>query len=505
MTMNFRRFSIGALAVLVLAACGGDPTAALESASSVTVAPGGSTTLSVNLNRSNAPKGAFSFAIAGLPSGVTATFDPASAEADVERISLTFAATRDAERGAFLLTLTATGPGSNPLVATTPIALEVRGISVRGKVLAAMLGEPVPGAQVRVGGVLAVTNAHGEFAVDDVSLPYDLTVGFADFFAETYPGLTTDKPVVRSLFGAEMLNPNSTSLDVVLPAPIPENQLVRICASGIDGVVSGCTTEWPGTTETSLQIRWAGTSARRQVKITAYAYSDGEAGVTAIHGFAESATFTVEDGETPPELEVAWGAAPATSTSTLDFLLPDWAEIGGQMTVAPLNGDHFAILGAPAIAGPAIVFQGAPQFLIAYGETTMGVAWRPSTSTSTSPLTFPSAPELITIPDDLSGEFVLSAHAPGELSIVGLVLSGRPIFVHTTTDRFRLPDLTGFAGHEPLEFNDTMLLARASNIRSMDDAVTEAGLLDTFFNIMSGSVAPNITSEGALTFATSVF
>jgi len=501
MIMNLRRFSFGTLAVLVLAACGGDPTAALESASSVKVAPGGSTTLSVDLNRSNAPEGAFSFAIAGLPSGVTATFDPTSAEADVERISLTFSASRDATRGVSLLTLTATGPGTEPLVATAPIALEVRGITVRGKVLAAGMDEPIPRAHVRVGESHAMTDARGEFTFDDVSLPYGLAVAIGDAMIDTYSGLTTESPVVRSLFGSPQVATYSSAIDVVLAAPVPQDQSVIVCASGIDGAASGCTTVGAGATAIWLPVNWAGANPRRQVKLTAHAFSHDEDGVTAIFGFAESAAITVEYGASRPTLELALGPAPATSTSTLSYTLPDWAEDGGQLTVAPLSDGRFIVLGDPTLSGPAILFPGAPQYASASGERSLGIAWRPSTSTSTAPLTFPSVPELITIPDDLSGEFVLSAHAPGELSVVALFLSDCIVFVHTATDRFRLPDLSDFTGPEPREYRATALLARGSNFGSMDDAVTGDGLLNALIGLFDNRL-PNVASEGSLTVST---
>ena len=504
MTLNFRRFSIGTLAVLVLAACGGDPTAALESASSVKVAPGGSTTLSVNLNRSNAPKGAFSFAIAGLPSGVTATFDPASAESDVERISLTFSASRDAERGVALLTLTATGPGTDPLVATAPIVLEVRGITVRGKVLAAGMGAPVPNVQVRVGESLSLTDARGEFTVDDVSIPYDLAVVINHTFIETYPALTTESPVVRALFGTWVMETYYVDLTVRVADPVPEDQYVRVCATGIDGAAFGCATIEPGSTSSWIGVDWPGTSQRRQVKLTAYALSNDEEGVTSVRGFAESAAFTVEDDVSTPDVTLTMGAAPATSTSTLGFTLPDWAEAGGQLTLAPLNDEWFAVLGEPNGSSPAPVFQAAPQYVFVHGEDRTGIAWRPATSTSTAPLTFPSAPELLTIPDDLSGEFVLSSPAPGELSAVGLLINGRAVIVHTTTDRFRLPDITDFIGSEPLEVHDTFLLARGSNYASMDTAVTEDGV-HTAIAVMGSDLLPDVTSERGVTISRLTF
>jgi len=498
-TVNLRSLSFGTLAILLLAACGEGPTATLESASSVTVAPGGSTTLSVTLSRSNAPKGAFSLAIAGLPSGVSATFDPASAEADVERISLTFSATRDTGRGVAPLTLTATGPGADPLVATAPIELEVRGISVRGKVLAAGMGVPIPSAQVRVGESFAMTDTQGGFTVDDVALPYDLAVVTNDTYIETYPGLTAESPVVRSLFGSGGLETYSTDLTVELADPVPEDQAVNVCATGIDGAAFGCTTLWSGSTSSWIELHWTGTSQRRQVKLTAHAFSDVEQGATSILGFAESGPITVEHDVSSPAVTLALGAAPATSRSTLGFTLPDWAEGGGQLTLAPLNDDWFAVL-ETSMSGPVPVFQGAPQFVYVHGESRSGIAWRPSTSTRTAPLTFPSLPELISIPDDLSGDFVLSAPAPGELSVVGLFLNGRAVIVHTATDRFRLPDLTDLTGARPLELHGTFLLARGSNYASMDTAVTEDGVLSAI-TLLGSSVLPSFTSERAVTFS----
>ena len=87
---------------------------------SVTLEPGASATSTVTITRLNGFTSAVAFSAAGLPSGVTAAFDPASTTGDSTIVTFTAAATADVATA----TITVTGTGGG-LTRTTTIALTV--------------------------------------------------------------------------------------------------------------------------------------------------------------------------------------------------------------------------------------------------------------------------------------------------------------------------------------------------------------------------------------------
>jgi len=498
-----RSRTLGVLAILLLGACGGaEQSLTLAAPETLSVPPGGSTTVSIAVTRTEATRGEFALAVSGLPQGVSATFAPATIAEDTREATLTLAATREAARGAAVVTVTATRTGSDPLVASARFALDVRGITVRGRVVAAHFEEPVPGVTVRVGEAFTMSDANGAFSVTDVTLPYDLTVGGRDIpFVEHFPGLTSEAPVVRSFFGAQTLSPRSADLQVVLSAPVPEGQVVSICAVGTEAFAHGCTQVRAGALSGSVPVQWAGGPESRPVKVTAYAYTLLQDEIVgAVVAAAESAGVVVEDGA-DPVVQLTLGAAPQTSHSTLEYSLPEWAEVGGPMTVSPVGPDTFVFLGGGS--GSTLVFPDAPHVAMAMG-TAMGIAWRPASSPSTAPLTFASVPALVSSHDEVmtpETEFILSAHAPGEMTAIGLDVGGAIVFLHTMEDRFRLPDLSGFMQGTELTFRGAPLLLRGGNFESMDDAVAGPGVLEAFYGVMSGQFFKGGTTEGSVTFS----
>jgi endoglucanase len=94
----------------------------LGSASAVSVARGAAGATTVAINRTNFT-GAVSFAASGLPSGVTATFNPSTATTG-NSVTATFSASSTATLGAATVTLTAT---SGSVTRTTTVSLTVTG------------------------------------------------------------------------------------------------------------------------------------------------------------------------------------------------------------------------------------------------------------------------------------------------------------------------------------------------------------------------------------------
>lgn len=117
------------MALTVTAAPAGSYTMAVTP-TSATVAQGGSTTATVNLTRMNSFAGEVSLAASGLPTGVTATFDPAATTGNTSTVTLNAAA--NATVGAATVTITGTATGLANQTAT--IALTVTETTTGGNV-----------------------------------------------------------------------------------------------------------------------------------------------------------------------------------------------------------------------------------------------------------------------------------------------------------------------------------------------------------------------------------
>ena len=114
------------LAAVSLAACDNDdgteptPTIAAAISGAVTILQGESGTATVTVTRGGGYSGPVSFAVSGLPTGVTGTFDPATAPAGTGNATstLTLTASATAATGNVNYTVTATGAGVTNATAT---------------------------------------------------------------------------------------------------------------------------------------------------------------------------------------------------------------------------------------------------------------------------------------------------------------------------------------------------------------------------------------------------
>lgn len=500
MRVAFKPWVLGTLSAALLLACGPEPILSVESPSIATVAPGGSTTLTVNLSRNDTAKGPLTFAADGLPEGVSATFSPAEAGEDVEQISLTLTATRDAVRGPALLTLTATGTGKEPLVATTALALEVRGITVKGRIEGG--ASSTVAIQIRIGETLTSIDGEGRFTIDDVALPYDLTVGVATGgmgIIDSYPGLTTTEPVVRNLFLTGIGGDRSATINLTLGAAVPPDQQAKICAFGLDGeIFAGCALLSSGNSTGSIDVKWR-RAPTRLLKVQAYWYTENADGdLTAIVSSAQGPVFTLEAGETST-IPLTAGPAPATTLAATAFALPDWATAGGEVTMAPLGETGYVALGNADTAGAAIpTFAGAPSMVQAMGPDGASIAWRPAGDAS--PMAFPSLPRVTssTVGATLSTEFVVTPPAADELTLLILQFNRGIVLVHTMTDRARIPDTSAFWGTDPVAFQRVNGVIRGNKYQGMNDAVGSHSILENFFRLQSGGPVTNLDAAGGI-------
>src|SRR5690606_20320591 len=183
------------------------------------------------LQRNETATGEVSFDVTGLPEGVSATFEPAVLSGTSVATTLHLQALRDVERGGFLVTVQATGPES--LLAERQFALDIRGLTVEGRVQSSIPGLPPAPMQVRVGTQTTLSAPDGTFTVQDVAIPYDLELDTPEI-RQRFLGLTTPAPNVSALTvppaGLDAAK-NATIEGTVSPAPVA-GERITVCASG---------------------------------------------------------------------------------------------------------------------------------------------------------------------------------------------------------------------------------------------------------------------------------
>lgn len=312
-----KRLSLALLAVvltIVLAACapGSSLTLTLGS-SSIDIVRGASGELEITVSGSSS--GSVDLSIAGLPAGVTGSFDPATLAGGATSSTLTLDVDAGATAGTSDLTVTATQGGQS---ASSDVQVTVSDLMVTGRVVG-LLDAPVAGVGVSIAGQVTTTDANGEFTIDGLAVPYDLVVyqAGADAFGHVFAGMTTASPEVLPFSalttGAGSL-PSGT-LEGALPAPVPANHGVVACVEGVTLPVYGCDMLSPTDATHSTSATWAsGTSATVRVRALELEV-DADGFPVAYTGFGASSDVTVSDGGTTPAVDVtSYASAPSTTT-----------------------------------------------------------------------------------------------------------------------------------------------------------------------------------------------
>jgi hypothetical protein len=175
------------------------------SPSSVAVTRGATAASTITITRVNGFAGAVTFAASGLPAGVTATFNPASATG--ASTTLTFTATATATLGAATVSVTATGGG---ITQATSVALTVNAPATPDFVLSAS-----PAAVTVAQGAAAATNLTitrsggftGSVALSASGLPAGVTAAFN-------PASTTGTTSTLTFTAAATAAPGSSTVTV---------------------------------------------------------------------------------------------------------------------------------------------------------------------------------------------------------------------------------------------------------------------------------------------------
>lgn len=244
--------------LLLLAACGGPrPGLAVSLASdALQVLRGGQVTVEVTLTRLGDASGDVTLEVSGLPTKVQGTFSPTVLSGDELTSTLTLSADASAPEDVSIVTVTAAGAG---LASEAQLALEVESLTVAGHMVG-LLGAPLSGATVVSQDDQAALGSDGSFKLVGLSVPYDVTAfSTADDKVHVYRGLTASEIELSSTALLPVTTPRSAKVTGSVTGgsvPIGANQVVVVCAEGMDRIVDGCTSVDPTTSGFDLTVNW---------------------------------------------------------------------------------------------------------------------------------------------------------------------------------------------------------------------------------------------------------
>jgi hypothetical protein len=317
--------------------------------------------------------------------------------------------------------------------------------------LVGLLGMPVVGATVTIGTTSTTSDAAGNFSIDNVTPPYDVTVSnTAANWAHVFVGLTSTSPTLQPA-GAFIGGPPSLSTatitgTVTTGTTIDSTHPVEVCLEGVSVMVLGCDVlSSPGSY--SINANWASTAnvavrvhALQMIVPSSGALPTGYVG----YGVSSSTTTMVPGGSYSRNVSV--GAVPGTSTLAGTITAPSgtsstayevYARISPRLAI-PLGSDSFTGTSAPYSATvPAI--GGASYNLLAVGSTssTWTAEWKVALTAGTGrDLTLAAVPTA-TVPSSAGpgDTFTVNNTAGSPLTVVfGPTSSSEPTLVVTTGD-----------------------------------------------------------------------
>lgn len=500
---------------IVLTAC--TPTSSISltvNPSEIALVPGGSTTILVTLTRSGSVTGDVSLT-ASAPAGLTPTLSDSTLVASETMTEITISAEVGLAEGHYTVTVNASASGLN---ATAEAVVDVAPQTVSGSVIG-LYEEPIPGITVYIAGLPpTVTDAEGRFAIEGVTVPYDLTVAHGQLWAQTFVGLATPSPAVQAFFAsleAPPLPRTTVSGDLTGSfTPVPADVAVVVCPEGLDQVIwarPNCAQISEGGTDYEIELVWSD-GAAADVRLRAYAYEmDPLGAVTDILG-SGSVTVEVSDALALTQDVSLAAAGPALADIVLNLSAPAGFELSAR-TVLNLPGGR-------SIAGPdsrvptspiglvAPSVNGAQYTVVAQGSSGNGSTGRWVTGIHTGEavsIAISHAPSIIS-PE--SGDTGL---APGTLLIADKQLEGSVHFavlpqsggtvrmVSTVEESVPLPDLSAIGitmeDSEPY----VLQLLTTPHETEADAMVTAPGYVGNYFGMLrSGTGGPAPSADGEI-------
>ncbi|HLU82009.1 MAG TPA: hypothetical protein VKZ43_01295 [Trueperaceae bacterium] len=391
--------------VLVLAACGQSPSIVLTlDSATAELLRGSDVQVIVTLTRAGGASADVALSVTGLPANVDADFSPVTLSGAELSSTLTLTATEAAVEGDYAVTVTGTGTG---LADSADLTLEVIGLAVSGRVVS-LYDLPVAGIAVRSQGDSAITDANGTFALSGLSVPYDLAIwNAADEWVQIYAGLTSEELVLAPVTAtAPTGTPRSAPVSGSLSGgviPVGPNQMIMVCAEGVDGIAIGCDNVAPTESAYSFEVQWIG-GATQAIKLHALQMErDGGGYPTAYQGYASMDMNLTDTVPTVANLDL--GDALATTTVTVDVDSPV-AILGtfGAVQVGPNLAMPVMLVNGAVTAHEALMpVIGDSSYTFAAAAAISQFGWQADVTGSSATVTVPAAPQLIAPADTATG------------------------------------------------------------------------------------------------------
>jgi hypothetical protein len=263
-------------------------------AANLTVPQGGSGSNNVSVSGQNGFNGTVSFAVTGLPRGVTASFTPATATTtSPSKVNITAGST--APSGTYVLTITGT---SGTLTSTTTMGLTVVVPNFSLTTSANNLTIPQSGSGSSTISVSGQNGFVGSVSLAATGLPTGVTA--------TFSPTSTSSTSAMTLSASSTVTPGTYSVTI----------------TGTSGTLKNITT-------ISLVISAPNFALSAQPAALALPYGltgSGTVTVTALNGFKGIVSLTASG--LPPGVTVSFGAVSATGTSQVTFTIGSSATAG---------------------------------------------------------------------------------------------------------------------------------------------------------------------------------
>ncbi|MBW6457320.1 MAG: hypothetical protein K0A98_15670 [Trueperaceae bacterium] len=135
-------------------------------------------------------------------------------------------------------------------------------ITVQGRVEVPLVG-PLANVLVHLQGTLTATAADGTFLIEDVTVPYTVTIGAAgsEPWVHAFEGLTTPTPVLVPRGAPAVGFFTVLRGDVSGGAQLPDDEMVLVCVEGVEVPVLGCGRADGGATAYAAFVAWTGATA----------------------------------------------------------------------------------------------------------------------------------------------------------------------------------------------------------------------------------------------------
>lgn len=446
-----------ALLAATLVACGSAASIRIELAPTAAVLNvGGEVSVTLSVTSATAA-GPFLLEASGLPSGVDASFSSPTVSVAGDARQLTLTASPTATQGTFTVTVSAAGALAT---GTATLQLTVELLDVSG-VVSTVLGAPLAGVNVVIDGHGATTTAlDGSFALDDVVVPYTISVIHpAAGWAQIYEGVTIGDLTIRPLTTAMGALPTASgTVQGTLTPTVASQQEVYICAEGVGGEVFGCATAYEGMSSYNLSVNWTGASSA-SVRLRAVRYLlDADGNPSSISGSGAVETFSISEGGTETK-DIAIGAPVAQVNMTVNVLSPSFTPTGVSVNVLTVLPSGHVLMGpttnsntGSAVSVVAPFYTGATYALMAQGTSLNGQSslfFRPGLAGAGSyEVTLPAPSSGVGPADgatgiDLATTFAVSG-TPGRMNMFLFGLGSKYIAISTMASEAKIPDLSGY-------------------------------------------------------------